>query len=67
MAGDSYITNPSAQQGESTVKKGSRNPATIEGMVQPEIGRDDSVDEGPVDIPDHLGKRPNPTLDKHGR
>ena len=52
MAGDSYMTNPDAQQGESTVKKGSRNPATIEGMIQPRIRPEDSVDEGPVDIPE---------------
>jgi hypothetical protein len=64
MAGDSYITNPSAQQGESTLRKGSRGPANIGGKVQPEIRPEESAEEGPVDIPEHPGKRPAPTLDK---
>ena len=56
MPDDAYITNPSAQQGESTTRKGTRAPAnqnkTIQGRVPPEV----SVDEGPVPIPDHPGK-----------
>ncbi|HEY4263971.1 MAG TPA: hypothetical protein VGM72_01525 [Micropepsaceae bacterium] len=64
MAGDSYITNPSAQQGESTLRKGSRGPANIGGNVQPEIQPEESAEEGPVDIPEHAGKRPAPTLDR---
>jgi hypothetical protein len=67
MAGDSYITNPDAQQGESTLRKGSRAPANIGSKVQPEIPSRDSVDEGPMDVPEHAGKRPSPTLDKLGR
>ena len=64
MAGDAYITNPDAQQGESTVRKGSRAPANPNAAIQPTVPREDSVDEGPVDIPDHPGKRPAPNLDK---
>jgi hypothetical protein len=56
MPGDSYITNPDAQQGESTVRKGSRAPANIGEKVQPEIDRDDAANEGTIPIPDHPGK-----------
>ena len=56
MPGDSYITNPDAQQGESTVRKGSRAPANIGAKVEPEIERKDSANEGTVPIPDHPGK-----------
>lgn len=66
MAGDSYITNPDAQQGESTLRKGSRGPANINAKVQPKIPAQESAEEGPVDTPEHLGKRPNPSLDKLG-
>ncbi len=64
MAGDAYITNPDAQQGKSTLRKGSRAPANPNAKLQPDIGRKDSVDEGPADIPEHAGKRPAPNLDK---
>jgi hypothetical protein len=64
MAGDAYITNPDAQQGESTVRKGSRAPANPNATVQPTVPPEDSIDEGPVDIPEHAGKRPAPNLDK---
>ena len=64
MAGDAYITNPDAQQGESTLRKGSRAPANPNAKVQPDIRPQDSVDEGPVDIPEHAGKRPAPSLDR---
>jgi hypothetical protein len=64
MPGDAYITNPDAQQGESTLRKGSRAPANPNATVQPTIRSDESVDEGPVDIPEHAGKRPAPSLDK---
>ena len=56
MAGDNYMTNPDAQQGESTVRKSSRNPANINGKVQPEMDAADSVNEGPVPVPEHPGK-----------
>ena len=62
MPGDSYITNPDAQQGESTVRKGSRNPANITGKVQPEVPPEDSVDEGPVPVPEHPGKPGDRTI-----
>ena len=62
MAGDSYITNPDAQQGESAVRKGTRGPANIAGKVQPEIDAEDSVNEGPVAIPDHPGKPGDRTI-----
>ena len=64
MPGDAYITNPDAQQGESTVRKGSRAPANPNATAQSTIPPGDSVDEGPVDIPEHAGKRPAPSLDK---
>ncbi|HXJ02131.1 MAG TPA: hypothetical protein VNH44_12995 [Micropepsaceae bacterium] len=64
MGGDAYITNPDAQQGESTLRKGSRAPANPNATIQPTISPDESVEEGPVDIPEHAGKRPAPTLDK---
>jgi len=62
MSGDSYITNPDAQQGESTLRKGSRAPANIGSRIEPEINREDAVDEGPVPIPDHLGKTGDRTI-----
>ena len=62
MSGDSYITNPDAQQGESTVRKGSRAPANIGGRVEPEVNREDAADEGPVPIPDHPGKPGDRTI-----
>jgi hypothetical protein len=62
MAGDNYMTNPDAQQGESTVRKSSRNPANISGKVQPEVDIEDSVDEGPVSVPDHPGKPGDRTI-----
>jgi len=62
MAGDSYITNPDAQQGESVVRKGTRGPANIGEKVQPEINREDSIDEGPIPVPDHAGKPGDRTI-----
>jgi len=62
MAGDSYMTNPDAQQGESTVRKGTRAPANIGAKVQPEINSEDSIDEGPVPVPDHAGKPGDRTI-----
>jgi len=64
MAGDNYLTNPDAQQGESVVRKGTRAPANIDAKVQPEpeIDADDSVDEGPVPVPDHAGKPGDRTI-----
>jgi hypothetical protein len=64
MAGDAYITNPDAQQGEPTSRKGVRAPANTNAKVHPTIPPADSADEGPVDIPEHAGKRPAPSLDK---
>ena len=56
MPDDAYITNPDAQQGESLVRKGSRAPANISEKVQPHVAPEDSVDEGPVPVPEHHGK-----------
>jgi len=56
MPDDAYITNPDAQQGESLARKGSRAPANINEKVQPHVSREDSVDEGPVPVPEHTGK-----------
>lgn len=56
MPDDAYITNPDAQQGESIVRKGSRAPANIAEKVQPRVPPEESVDEGPVPVPDHPGK-----------
>lgn len=64
MPGDAYITNPDAQQGESTTRKGSRAPANPNATVQSTVRPADSVYEGPVDIPEHAGKRPAPSLDR---
>jgi hypothetical protein len=64
MAGDAYITNPDAQQSESTLRKGSRAPANENAKLQPDINPQDSIDEGPADVPEHAGKRPAPNLDK---
>ena len=55
MPDDAYITNPDAQQGESLTRKGSRAPANIGEKVQPRIAPEDSVNEGPVPVPDHPG------------
>ena len=62
MAGDNYITNPDAQQGESAVRKGTRGPANIGGKVQPEIDAEDSIDEGPIPAPDRPGKPGDRTI-----
>jgi hypothetical protein len=51
---DAYMTNPDAQQGESTVRKSSRGPANFEAKVQPMVSPEDRVDEGPVPVPHHL-------------
>jgi len=56
MPDDAYITNPDAQQGESQVRKGSREPANIKGKVQPQVAPEDSVDEGPVSMPNREGQ-----------
>jgi len=60
MADDAYITNPDAQQGESTVRKGSRAPANINSKVQPSVPPEDWVEEGPPPIPDHHPHKPAP-------
>jgi hypothetical protein len=82
MADDAYITNPDAQQGESTVRKGSRAPANSNAKIQTTVPLDDSVEEGPVPVPDHRphsgvaqpvnrdalrDKSPAPMADKIGR
>ena len=62
MAGDNYMTNPDAQQGESTVRKSSRNPANINAKVQPEVDAEDSVHEGPVPVAERPGKPGDRTI-----
>ena len=64
MSGDSYITNPSAQQGESTLRKGTRGPANSNATIQADINPDDRADEGPVGVPEHAGKPGDRTI--HG-
>jgi len=53
MTDESYMTNPDAQQGESSLRKSSRAPANSK--IQPSIPREESVDEGPVPVPEHHG------------
>jgi len=66
MAKDAYITNPDFQQGEPANRKGARPPADINGIVQPSVHPEESVDEGPVSIPHH--DKPSTTMrDKAGR
>jgi hypothetical protein len=59
MADDAYITNPSQQQGEATIRKGTRGPANANANIQATVPPADSPDEGPEPVPDHAGKPPH--------
>ena len=59
MADDAYITNPSQQQGEATIRKGARGPANTNANTQATVPPADSPDEGPAPVPDRAGKPPH--------
>ena len=59
MADDAYITNTSQQQGEATIRKGTRGPANTDANIQATIPPADSPEQGPVSVPGHAGKPPH--------